>query len=37
MKRRGPLAFALRLAFIAALLGLWELAVAYFDTPIPRS
>src|ERR1043165_8311965 len=33
MKRRGPIAFALRLALIAALLGLWELAVAHFELP----
>ncbi|HSR95749.1 MAG TPA: ABC transporter permease [Kofleriaceae bacterium] len=33
MRRRGPIAFALRLALIAALLGLWELAVAYFELP----
>jgi NitT/TauT family transport system permease protein len=33
MTRRGPLAFVLRLIFIAALIGLWELAVAYFDWP----
>lgn len=32
-KRRGPLAFVLRLAFIAALLGTWELAVMYFQAP----
>lgn len=33
MMRRGPLAFGLRLVFIAALIGLWELAVAAFDLP----
>ena len=33
MKRRGPLAFVLRLAFIAALLGLWELVVVHFEIP----
>jgi len=33
MKPRGPLAFVLRLALIAALLGLWELVVAAFDLP----
>ncbi|HEY0990807.1 MAG TPA: ABC transporter permease [Kofleriaceae bacterium] len=33
MTRRGPLAFALRLAFIAAVLGLWELIVVGFDIP----
>jgi NitT/TauT family transport system permease protein len=31
--RRGPLAFTLRVVFIAALLGLWELAVWAFDWP----
>ena len=31
--RRGALAFVLRLAFIAALLGLWQLAVAWLDVP----
>jgi NitT/TauT family transport system permease protein len=30
---RGPLAFGLRLLFIAALLGLWELAVVQLDVP----
>src|SRR5262249_3297147 len=30
---RGPLAFVLRLVFIAALLGLWELVVTVFDMP----
>ena len=30
---RGPLAFGLRLIFLAALIGLWELAVAHFDLP----
>jgi NitT/TauT family transport system permease protein len=30
---RGPLAFGLRLVFIAALIGLWELAVVVFDWP----
>jgi len=33
MTRRGPLAFALRLVFIAAVLGLWELIVVEFDIP----
>ena len=33
MTRRGPLAFGLRLVFIAALLGLWELLVVAFDVP----
>ena len=33
MMHRGPIAFCLRLAFIAALLGVWELAVMYFQTP----
>jgi NitT/TauT family transport system permease protein len=33
VKRRGPMAFGLRLVFIAAIFGVWELAVAYFDTP----
>lgn len=33
MIRRGPIAFMLRLVFIAALLGLWELMVRYFDIP----
>lgn len=33
MTRRGPLAFVLRLLFIAALIGLWELAVVGFDVP----
>ena len=33
MTRRGPLAFGLRLAFLAALIGLWELAIGYFDVP----
>jgi NitT/TauT family transport system permease protein len=31
---RGPLAFALRLAFLAALIGLWQLAVDGFDVPV---
>jgi NitT/TauT family transport system permease protein len=31
--RRGPLAFALRLVFLAALVGLWQLAVWVFDWP----
>ena len=31
--RRGALAFVLRLAFIAALLGLWQLAGAWLDVP----
>jgi len=31
--RRGPVAFVLRLAFIAALLGLWELVVIWLDAP----
>jgi NitT/TauT family transport system permease protein len=33
MIRRGPVAFVLRVAFIAAVLGVWELVVAYFDVP----
>lgn len=33
MRRRGPLAFCLRLVFLAALLGLWELAVVALDVP----
>ena len=33
MTRRGPLAFALRAVFIAALVGLWQLAVTVFDWP----
>jgi NitT/TauT family transport system permease protein len=33
MIRRGPLAFVLRLGFLAALAGLWELAVVYFELP----
>ncbi|HEX3760814.1 MAG TPA: ABC transporter permease [Kofleriaceae bacterium] len=33
MTRRGPLAFVLRLAFLAALIGLWEAVVVYFDLP----
>ena len=33
MMRRGPVAFVLRLAFLAALLGLWELVVRSFDVP----
>lgn len=33
MIRRGPIAFSLRLVFIAAILGLWELIVAAFDVP----
>lgn len=33
MTRRGPLAFGLRLIFIAALIGLWELVVVQFDVP----
>jgi len=33
MIRRGPVGLALRLAFIAAILGLWELAVVGFETP----
>jgi NitT/TauT family transport system permease protein len=33
MTRRGPLAFGLRLIFIAALIGLWELVVVAFDVP----
>jgi NitT/TauT family transport system permease protein len=31
--RRGPIAFVLRVVFIAAVLGLWELGVAYFEVP----
>src|SRR5262245_36438205 len=31
--RRGPVSFILRILFIAALLGLWEAAVFYFETP----
>jgi NitT/TauT family transport system permease protein len=31
--RRGPIAFVLRLAFIALLLCAWEWAVGYFKTP----
>jgi NitT/TauT family transport system permease protein len=30
---RGPIAFALRLVFLAALVGLWQLAVMVFDLP----
>jgi len=30
---RGPVAFVLRLAFIAALLGLWQLVVVWFELP----
>ncbi len=30
---RGPLAFGLRLVFIAALIGLWELVVVQLDVP----
>lgn len=33
MTRRGPLAFALRLVFIAALLGVWQLIVVVFELP----
>jgi NitT/TauT family transport system permease protein len=33
MTRRGPLAFGLRLLFIAALLGLWEFVVVQFAVP----
>jgi len=33
MTRRGPLAFGLRLIFIAALIGLWELVVGQLDVP----
>lgn len=33
MTRRGPLAFVLRLIFLAALIGLWEGMVVYFDMP----
>jgi NitT/TauT family transport system permease protein len=33
MIHRGPIAFALRLLFIAALLGLWELVVHHFEMP----
>lgn len=33
MMRRGPVAFVLRLVFLAALIGLWELVVGYFDVP----
>ena len=31
--RRGPIAFVLRLAFIALLLCAWEWAVGFFKTP----
>jgi NitT/TauT family transport system permease protein len=31
--RRGPIAFVLRLVFVAAILGLWELIVAAFEVP----
>ena len=30
---RGPVSFTLRLLFIAALLGAWEWAVIFFQTP----
>jgi NitT/TauT family transport system permease protein len=33
MTRRVPLAFGLRLVFIAAIFGLWELTVAWFELP----
>jgi NitT/TauT family transport system permease protein len=33
MKRRGPVAFVLRLVFIAALLGIWELLVIALEVP----
>ena len=33
MTPRGPLAFALRLAFVAAVLGLWELVVVALEIP----
>ena len=33
MTLRGPLAFALRLAFVAAVVGLWELVVVVFEIP----
>lgn len=33
MTRRGPLPFGLRLIYIAALFGLWELAVVRLDVP----
>jgi NitT/TauT family transport system permease protein len=33
MTGRGPLAFGLRVVFIAALIGLWQLAVVAFDLP----
>jgi NitT/TauT family transport system permease protein len=33
MTLRGPLAFALRLAFVAAVLGVWELVVIAFEIP----
>jgi NitT/TauT family transport system permease protein len=33
MIRSGPLAFALRLVFIAALIGVWELVVVQFEIP----
>lgn len=33
MRRQGPVAFGLRLVFIAALIGLWELAVVQLDVP----
>ena len=33
MNLRGPVAFALRLAFVAAVIGLWELVVVAFEIP----
>jgi NitT/TauT family transport system permease protein len=33
MTRRGPVAFGLRLVFVAACLGLWELVVVSFEVP----
>jgi NitT/TauT family transport system permease protein len=33
MNLRGPVAFALRLAFVAAVIGLWELVVVVFEIP----
>jgi NitT/TauT family transport system permease protein len=34
MTRRGPVAFGLRLVFIAAVLGLWQLVVEGFEVPL---
>lgn len=31
--RRGPVSFVLRLLFIAALLGVWQWAIVFFQTP----